>query len=79
MTNATTFKAKRIAAGISGDVVCKKIGKSRGWLSTVERGYSTPTTEDLSRLDTALTQLIQAKEQMYAVAMEMGWPAAVAV
>jgi transcriptional regulator with XRE-family HTH domain len=74
MTSGNTIKTKRTAAGISGDVVCKKVGKSRSWLCGVERGYITPAPEELARLDAGLDELINAKSVLRQTAAALGWP-----
>ena len=52
------LKAKRLAAGISGSVLCAKIGLSRSRLSLIERGHVCPAPEELARLEAALDELI---------------------
>ena len=68
------LKAKRLAAGISGCVLCAKAGISRSRLSLIERGYTTPPPQELARLNTALDQLIQVKTVIEQVAATVGWP-----
>jgi len=70
------LKSKRTAAGISGSVLCAKTGLSRSRLSLIERGYVSPATEELQRIDTALDELIQAKAVIERVAASVGWPMA---
>jgi len=57
------LKAKRLAAGIPGSVLCAKIGLSRSRLSLIERGYVNPAPEELGRINTALDQLIRGEDR----------------
>ena len=68
------LKTKRVAAGISGSVLCAKAGLSRSRLSLIERGYVNPAPEELARINTALDQLIEAKSVIERVAASVGWP-----
>jgi len=68
------LKAKRVGAGISGSVLCVKVGISRSRLSLIERGYAKPAPEEAVRISSALDQLIQAKSVIDQVAASMGWP-----
>ena len=72
---SATIKSKRIASGIPGDILCRKIGRSRSWLSAVERGYVSPSADELMRIDAALDTLVRAKSAMRQAAIESGWPA----
>jgi transcriptional regulator with XRE-family HTH domain len=71
------LKVKRLASGISGSVLCAKIGFSRSRLSLIERGYVRPTSEELAQINTALDQLIEAKSILDRVAASVGWPSGV--
>jgi transcriptional regulator with XRE-family HTH domain len=68
------LKVKRLASGISGSVLCAKIGLSRSRLSLIERGYITPSSEELARIALALDELIEAKSILDRVAASVGWP-----
>jgi predicted transcriptional regulator len=68
------LKFKRLAAGISGTVLCAKANISRSRLSLIERGYVCPRPEEVSRINDALEQLIQAKHVVDRVAASVGWP-----
>jgi transcriptional regulator with XRE-family HTH domain len=68
------LKTKRVAAGISGSVLCAKARLSRSRLSLIERGYVNPAPEELARINTALDQLIEAKSVIEQVAASVGWP-----
>jgi transcriptional regulator with XRE-family HTH domain len=70
----TALKAKRVAAGISGIVLCKKAGISRARLSDLERGYITVTQSEQARILAALNQLIAAQHQLQKLATRLGWP-----
>ena len=74
MTTGVQIRAKRTAAGIAGHVLCRKAGISRSRLSDVERMYVTPTPEELTHIDAALDQLVEAKRKVRQVAEEVGWP-----
>lgn len=68
------LKSKRVAAGIAGHVLCKKLGIARSRLSDIERGYITPAQADLTRIDTILDELICAKAVIQETAAAVGWP-----
>ena len=68
------LRNKRVAASISGCVLCAKAGLSRSRLSLIERGYVNPTPEELTRIYTALQQLIMARSVIEKVAASVGWP-----
>jgi transcriptional regulator with XRE-family HTH domain len=74
MIDTATIRTKRTAAGIAGNLVCKKLGMARSRLSDVERGYVTPSPEELARIDAALDELIRAKSAIDRVAAALGWP-----
>jgi transcriptional regulator with XRE-family HTH domain len=74
MISGTTLKAKRVAAGISGQVLCSKAGFARSHLSAIERGYCIPTHEELIRIDALLEELIRAKTLIDRMAASLGWP-----
>jgi hypothetical protein len=79
MITPTTIRSKRIAGAIAGQVVCIKLGITRTRLSDIERGYIKPDGEELQRIDSALDQLIAAKETLRQTAIALGWPALEAV
>jgi transcriptional regulator with XRE-family HTH domain len=74
MIDAAAIKAKRTAAGIAGNILCKKIGTARSRLSDIERGFLTPSPEELAHIDRALDELIEVKAVIDRVAASMGWP-----
>jgi transcriptional regulator with XRE-family HTH domain len=64
----------RIAAVITGEILCRKAGISRPRLSEIEREYRSATAVEEARLTAALQSLIGAKEKIDAFAAEVGWP-----
>jgi transcriptional regulator with XRE-family HTH domain len=71
---STTLKARRTAAGIAGNILCKKLGMARSRLSDIERGFVTASPEELDRIDAALDSLIQTKAIIQKTAAALGWP-----
>jgi predicted transcriptional regulator len=67
------FRSKRLGAEISAIAVAAKAGKNRFWLSHVENGHIEPTTAELSRLNSALEELIGAKLAIQKTASAYGW------
>lgn len=55
------IRDKRIRAGIPGHILCKKLNRSRAWLTTIERDYFDVPAEELARIDAALDELIRLK------------------
>jgi hypothetical protein len=76
MVTSASIKHKRIAAGIVGHVLCKKLSIPRSRLSHIERDYMTVTPEELQRIDAALDDLIRAKAAIQETAIAAGWPVA---
>ena len=72
--NSEQLRQKRMAAGISGILLSSQAGIDRGRLSLIERGYVRPTDQEMTRIETALAVLIQAKLKVSAFAAECGWP-----
>lgn len=68
------IRSKRIQAGITGAVLCKKVVMHRSRLSDIERGHVAASADELSQLDTALNELIEAKKRVCLAAQEAGWP-----
>jgi transcriptional regulator with XRE-family HTH domain len=68
------LKFRRVAAGISGSVLCTKADIFRSRLSLIERGFVSPGAEEMARINAALEQLIDAKSVIDRVAASMGWP-----
>jgi transcriptional regulator with XRE-family HTH domain len=55
-------------------VLCARAGIGRTRLSDIERGHVLPSDETFNRIDTALSELIRAKQKLAALAIEVGWP-----
>lgn len=68
------IREQRISSEISGAVLCLKARISRSRLSDIELGHITATPEVISRIETALEQLIDAKQRIKILAEEVGWP-----
>jgi transcriptional regulator with XRE-family HTH domain len=79
MISGPSIRAKRLEAGIVAQILCKKLGRARSWLTDIERGYRTPSVEQLQRIDSALDELIRAKAALQQNAEALGWPALEAV
>lgn len=69
---ATDLKMKRAAAGIPGHAICQVVGMSRAKLSDVERGYVTASPEELHRINSAIEQILQARQHLATLAAEAG-------
>src|SRR5262249_42390041 len=69
-----TIRARRVAAGISGSVLCLKAGIGRNRLFSIDRSYVQPSVDELARLETALEELTAARKRLDQVASEVGWP-----
>jgi hypothetical protein len=50
------------------------LSMARSRLSDIERGYVTPSPEELARTAAALGKLIEAKSSLDRVAASLGWP-----
>lgn len=74
MKTGNQIKLKRTAAGINGYVLCRKANISRSRLSEIERGYITPTADELQRLSSALDDLTRAVAEINRTAVAVGWP-----
>jgi hypothetical protein len=71
------IRAKRVAAGISGVILCVKADIGRTRLSGIERETILASPDEAARIETALEQLILAKQECNRLAASMGWPTAV--
>lgn len=69
-----TIRIKRVAAGITGYVLCRKAAIARSRLSDIERGNVNASSECLVRIDAALDDLIHAKNLIHDTAVAAGWP-----
>ena len=68
------LRLKRVAAKISGYVVCERARIGRGRLSEIECGRVSPSADELTRIDRVITELIQARQKVAELAAEVGWP-----
>jgi hypothetical protein len=68
------LRATRILARIPGFMLSQRARISRSRLSDIERGYVEPSEVEISRVEQALQELIQARQRMAATASECGWP-----
>ena len=68
------LKHKRVSAGIAGRLLCARAKMDRSRLSNIERGYIQPSEAELARVVVALDGLIQAKRELAAAAVRVGWP-----
>jgi transcriptional regulator with XRE-family HTH domain len=73
-----TLRAKRIAAGIPGDVVAARVRIDRARLSRLERNVITAHDGELNRIEAAIDELAEAKRSVENHAAEVGWPMAIA-
>ena len=68
------LRKRRKSAGISGSAVSLKAGIHRSRLCDIERGYVEPSSDEVTRLNAALSDLITARQKVAAIAEEVGWP-----
>ena len=68
------LQERRRVAGIPGRLLCERAGVDRGRLSEIERGYVTPSQDEIARLEAALDELLRARERVAEVASRVGWP-----
>ena len=73
---ATEIRLKRTLAGIPGSLLAQQAGVDRSRLSLLERGYVKASAGEMARLETALENLIRAKQAVSAFAVTCGWPTA---
>lgn len=72
----SNLRRSRMASGIPGCLLSSRAGMSTSRLSAIERGYVRPRAEEVSKLDSALRDLLEAREKVAAVAVSVGWPMA---
>jgi transcriptional regulator with XRE-family HTH domain len=70
------LKAKRTAARIPGEVLCRKAAIGRTRLSGIERGYIHTTECELKRLFTVLDEIVTVRREVRKLALRLGWPSA---
>jgi transcriptional regulator with XRE-family HTH domain len=68
------LKQMRVAAGISGRLVCAQARIDRSRLSDIEREYVRPSAAESARLKEAIEELTAAKAKLIALAEKCGWP-----
>ena len=68
------LRVKRVAAGISGAILCLKAGLGRTRLSGIERGIISMGPAEAARIEAALDELTHAKRKADEVAMSLDWP-----
>jgi xanthine dehydrogenase iron-sulfur cluster and FAD-binding subunit A len=68
---------RRMGNDIIAFVVAVTAKIDAGKLSRIERGFVTPTPEEMDRLEAALTQMIEANSCVEKAAAEAGWIGAV--
>lgn len=61
-----------MGAGVSGSSLCQKIGKSRSWLTGLERGYTNSTEEDRALVADAIEGIVRARQYVAAAAAKAG-------
>ena len=69
-----SIRKKRVNADIPAALLAARAGIDRARLSAIERGYVEPTAAEQAALVATLDRLIAAREQVLAVAEEVGWP-----
>ena len=72
MLTAREIRAKRAAAGISGEAVCRVAGFSRSKLCNIECENVAATIEELLRIDAAIDQILLNKQRVTQLATEAG-------
>ena len=72
--NGQEIRLKRVAAKISGRLLCQRVALERSRLSDIERGYVQPSPDESARISKALDELIEAREKVARFARECGWP-----
>ena len=72
MIDQKNVRAKRMAAGIPGHVVCQQTGITRSRLSDIEREYVIASAKELCHIDEAIDQTLRAKDRLAKFANEAG-------
>jgi transcriptional regulator with XRE-family HTH domain len=72
MITATEVRAKRAAAGISGEAVCRVAGFSRSKLCNIECENVSATREELFRIEAAIDQIIRNRQRVTQLANDAG-------
>jgi predicted transcriptional regulator len=74
MPTAKELRAKRAAAEISGEAVCRVAGFSRSKLCNIECENVAATSDELLRIEAAIDQIIQSRLRVTQLATEAGVP-----
>jgi transcriptional regulator with XRE-family HTH domain len=77
LISGSTVRSKRLAAGISAEIVAIRSGIDRARVSRIERELITASPGELQRIDASLDQLIEAKRRVETYAASVGCPVAV--
>jgi transcriptional regulator with XRE-family HTH domain len=67
---AKAIRAKRAAAGITGQDICQLAGISRAKRSDIEREYIATSPEELQRIDGAIEQILRTRQHLAKLATE---------
>jgi transcriptional regulator with XRE-family HTH domain len=70
--NGSELRARRLAAGLSGALVCSRAGVARSRLSEIEHGYVKPNAEQVSRIEKAIAELTATRGKLSKVARAAG-------
>lgn len=71
--NGLKLRTKRIAAGISGDVVCRAAANfDRSRYSRIENGHISGRPEEITRLNAAIDEIIESREKLRELAAGAG-------
>jgi predicted transcriptional regulator len=68
------LRAKRVGQAIPARLIAPRAHVSCSRLSDIERGYVSPSEDELARIADALEELIAARKEVQAVAKRVGWP-----
>jgi transcriptional regulator with XRE-family HTH domain len=69
------LRSRRITERIPARMIAPRAGVSCSRLSDIERGYISPSPDELRRIADALDGLISARNEVLAFAQRIGWPA----
>lgn len=71
---AQDLKAKRIMQRIPARLLAPRARLTCSRLSDIERGYISPSADELVRIAKALEELTMARKELQEVAERVGWP-----
>jgi len=69
---AKDIRAKRAAAGITGQAICQVVGISRAEFSDIESEYANAAPDELRRIDDAIEQILRTRRDLAKLAAEAG-------